>query len=93
MISVFLSAVVLSFLTVAVHATGITVLIRGLIKHHPATTSSWLTFTYCRIPAIEDGVQMMSTTMPIAGGDAAGTVTFAVPAPSEKKRRLAAVRP
>jgi len=25
----------LSFLTVAVHATGITVLIRGLIKHHP----------------------------------------------------------
>ena len=42
MTSILLSACVLSFLTVAVHATGIAVLIRGLIKHHPATTSSWL---------------------------------------------------
>src|ERR1039457_5021107 len=42
MISIFLSAVVLSFLTVAVHATGIAVLIRGLIRHHPPTTSAWL---------------------------------------------------
>jgi|ERR1019366_632557 hypothetical protein len=43
MISIFLSACVLSFLTVAVHATGIAVLIRGLLRHHPTTTSAWLT--------------------------------------------------
>src|ERR1035437_803855 len=43
MISIFLSAGVLSFLTVAVHATGIAVLIRGLLRHHPPTTSAWLT--------------------------------------------------
>src|SRR5271166_7118419 len=42
MISIFLSACVLSFLTVAVHATGIAVLLRGLIRHHPPTTSDWL---------------------------------------------------
>jgi hypothetical protein len=42
MISILLSAVVLSFLTVAVHATGIAVLIRGLTKHHPPTNSAWL---------------------------------------------------
>ena len=42
MISVFLSACVLSFLTVTLHATGIAVLVRGLIRHHPPTTSAWL---------------------------------------------------
>jgi hypothetical protein len=42
MISIFLSACILSFLTVAVHATGIAVLIRGLIRHHPPTTSTLL---------------------------------------------------
>ena len=42
MIPVFLSACVLSFLTVAVHATGIAVLVRGLIRHRPPTTSAWL---------------------------------------------------
>ena len=42
MISIFLSACVLSFLTVAVHATGIAVLIRALNRHHPPTTSAWL---------------------------------------------------
>ena len=42
MISIFLSAVVLSFLTVVVHATGIAVLVRGLTKHHPLTTNIWL---------------------------------------------------
>src|SRR5664280_1483396 len=42
MISIFPSAVVLSFLTVAVHATGIAVLVRGLVRHHPPTTSTWL---------------------------------------------------
>ena len=42
MLSIFLSACVLSFLTVAVHATGIAVLVRGLIRHHPPTTSTWL---------------------------------------------------
>ncbi len=41
MISVFLSACVLSFLTVAVHATGIAVLIRGLLKLHPQPTGVW----------------------------------------------------
>ncbi len=41
MTPVFLSACVLSFLTVGVHATGIAVLVRGLAKHHP-TTSTWL---------------------------------------------------
>jgi hypothetical protein len=41
MISIFLSVYILSFLTVAVHATGIAVLVRGLIRHHPPTT-------YCR---------------------------------------------
>ena len=42
MSSIFLSACVLSFLTVVVHATGIAVLVRGLTKHHPPTTSTWL---------------------------------------------------
>ena len=42
MISIILSACVLSFLTVAVHATGIAVLVRGLTRHHPPTTSAWL---------------------------------------------------
>jgi hypothetical protein len=37
MISVFLSACVLAFLTVAVHATGIAVLIRGLLRHREPT--------------------------------------------------------
>ncbi len=41
MISVFLSACVLAFLTVAVHATGIAVLVRGLIRHH-ADDEAWL---------------------------------------------------
>ena len=40
MISILLSACLLSFLTVAVHATGIAMPIRGLIKHHPPTTST-----------------------------------------------------
>ncbi len=40
--SIILSACVLSFLTVVVHATGIAVLVRGLTKHHPPTTSIWL---------------------------------------------------
>ena len=40
MISIFLSAVVLAFLTVAVHATGIAVLVRGLHSSAP-TTSAW----------------------------------------------------
>ena len=35
MLSIILSACVLSFLTVAVHATGIAVLVRGLIRHAP----------------------------------------------------------
>ena len=39
---IFLSACVLSFLTVAVHATGIAALIRSLTRHHPSTTSTWL---------------------------------------------------
>jgi nucleoside recognition membrane protein YjiH len=43
MIPVFLSACVLSFLTVAVHASGIAVLIRGLVRHHPSMSSAWLT--------------------------------------------------
>src|SRR5271165_3815178 len=42
MISILLSACVLSFLTVVVHATGIAVLLRGLIRHHHPTTSAWL---------------------------------------------------
>ena len=42
MLSIFLSACVLSFLTVAVHATGIAALMRGLTRHHPPTTSTWL---------------------------------------------------
>ena len=42
MLSIFLSACVLAFLTVAVHATGIAVLVRGLTRHHPPTTSAWL---------------------------------------------------
>ena len=42
MISIILSACVLSFLTVAVHATGIAILVRSLIRHHPPTTSAWL---------------------------------------------------
>ena len=43
MISIFLSACVLSFLTVAVHATGIAVLIRGLTRHRFPMASTWLT--------------------------------------------------
>ena len=42
MISIFLSAVALSFVTVTMHATGIAVLVRGLAKHHPPTPSAWL---------------------------------------------------
>jgi len=40
MISIFLSACVLAFLTVAVHATGIAILVRGL-RSHPPPTSVW----------------------------------------------------
>ena len=42
MISIFLSACVLSFLTVAVHATGIAVMVLGLTRHQTPTTSAWL---------------------------------------------------
>ncbi len=41
MISIFLSAVVLSFVTVTVHATGIAVLVRDLTRHHPPIASMW----------------------------------------------------
>ena len=42
MFSVFLSACVLAFLTVATHATGVAVLLRRLIRLHDLQTSSWL---------------------------------------------------
>ena len=42
MISTLLIACVLSFLTVATHATGIAVPIRSLVRHPPPTTSVWL---------------------------------------------------
>ena len=41
MISIFLSACVLAFLTVGVHATGIAVLIRGSLRLHPQPTGVW----------------------------------------------------
>jgi len=41
MISIFLSACVLAALTVAVHATGIAVLLRGLLRLHPQPTGVW----------------------------------------------------
>jgi hypothetical protein len=41
MISVFLSACVLAFLTVVVHATGIAVLVRGLLRSHHEPTGVW----------------------------------------------------
>src|SRR5664279_6157330 len=41
MISIFLSTCVLAALTVAVHATGIAVLLRGLLRLHPQPTGVW----------------------------------------------------
>src|ERR1035438_2922754 len=41
MLSIFLSAGVLAALTVAVHATGIAVLLRGLLRLHPQPTRGW----------------------------------------------------
>jgi|SRR5208283_2528523 len=41
MIPIFLSACVLAALTVAVHATGIAVLLRGLLRLHPQPTGVW----------------------------------------------------
>jgi len=41
MISVFLSACVLAFLTVAVHATGVAVLLRGVLRRHDQPTGVW----------------------------------------------------
>jgi hypothetical protein len=41
MLSIFLSAGVLAALTVAVHATGIAVLLRGLLRLHPQPTRVW----------------------------------------------------
>src|SRR5664280_1477921 len=41
MLSIFLSACVLAALTVAVHATGIAVLIQGLLRLHPQPTDVW----------------------------------------------------
>jgi hypothetical protein len=41
MLSILLSACVLAFLTVAVNATGIAVLLRGFLKLHPSPTGVW----------------------------------------------------
>ena len=41
MFSVFLSACVLAYLTVATHATGIAVLLRAFIRLHPFPMSIW----------------------------------------------------
>ena len=41
MLSIFLSAGGLAALTVAVHATGIAVLLRGLLRLHPQPTRVW----------------------------------------------------
>jgi hypothetical protein len=41
MTSIFLKACVLAFLTVAVHATGIAVLLRGVLRRHDQPTGVW----------------------------------------------------
>jgi|SRR5664279_3511527 len=49
MTSIFLSACVLSFLTVAVHATGIAVLVRGLLRHREPTGVRHVTLMLLRM--------------------------------------------